>query len=140
MAIPIGVLLLNRAGVDVPFVTSLARPLLVERERTYQLEGALAWLRQSEYCAYSVDFAQRADNPIDSVESAMTRRYRPPSSISDVRPFWNLLRCGDRAEADRSGTAIVTFGEPSLAGARRVFELGGRYAGPATVWIRSEAH
>jgi hypothetical protein len=56
MAIPIGVLLLNRAGVDVPFVTSLARPLLVERERTYQLEGALAWLRQSEYCAYSVDF------------------------------------------------------------------------------------
>jgi hypothetical protein len=138
--LPVAVaLIVSRAGFDMPLLTRFALPLLAERERTYQLEDALSWLRQSKYCGHSIAFAERADNPIDSVESAITREYRPPSSISDVGLFWNtVLRCTDQARRDRPGTAIVTFGGPAVAGADRVFELPGRYAGPATVWIALE--
>jgi hypothetical protein len=132
------VLSMSRAGLEVPFLTSVARPLLAERERTYQLERALAWLHQSEYCDYSLDFAAAAGNPVDSVESAIARRHRPPAAVSDVQLFWNsVLKCGGRG--DRTGMAIITFGGPTQPDAKPVVKLDGRYAGAATVWIRSDA-
>ena len=131
------VALMVRVGVDVPIVTTLARPLLVERERTYQLEGILAWLHTSPYCGSKIAFAENAGNPIDSVESAITRRRRPPAGVEDVGFFWDtVLRC----RASERGTqeveiATVTFDGPPMAKSRPVFEISGRYAGDAVVWI-----
>jgi hypothetical protein len=125
-----------RAGIDVPGLTSVARPLLVERERTFQLESALAWLHKSEYCAYAVGFVEEAGNPIESIESAISRRFRPPASLSDVRLFWNTaLRCSHANLPRYERTAIVTFGGGTLVGARPVFEVDGRYGGSAIIWI-----
>ena len=126
-----------RVGVNIPGLVPVARPLLAERERTYQLETALAWLRTSAYCGYDVGFAEAAGNPIDSVESAITRQYRPPASLSDVRLFWDtVLRCDRVGPNHERATAVVTFGGPPSGGARTVFEVGGRYAGPARVEIK----
>lgn len=132
------VLLMVRAGIQVPVVTRVARPLLAERERTYQLEHILAWLHNSDYCADDIAFTDNAGSPIDSVESAITRRNRPPASFDDVHLFWRtVLQCQkSRQPNDKAGTAILTFGETSLANARPVYDLHGRYAGDATVWIR----
>ena len=132
------VLLMVRAGIDVPIVTSAATPLLAERERTYQLEKVLAWLHTSDYCGYEVDFVENAGSPVDSVESAITRRNRPPAAIQDVRLFWDtVLRCpNDGLRDKKEGTAIVTFGGPALADSQPVFEVAGKYGGDATVWIR----
>jgi hypothetical protein len=132
------VLLMVRAGIDLPIVTRVASPLLAERERTYQLEDILAWLRTSEYCNYEIDFVENAGSPIESVESAITRRNRPPAALQDVRFFWDtVLRCQNGGRPDtRKGTAIVTFGGPALADSRPAFEVAGRYAGDATVWIK----
>jgi hypothetical protein len=132
------VLLLVRLGVNVPIVTETASPLLAERERTYQLETILAWLHRSNYCDYEVAFAENPGNPIDSVENAITRRNRPPAPIGDVRFFWDtVLRCdkGERPNS-KAGTATVTFGGPLLSDSRRVFEVKGKYAGGATVWVQ----
>jgi hypothetical protein len=131
------VMLMVRGGIEVPVVTRVASPLLAERERTYQLESVLAWLHSSEYCGYDVAFVDNAGNPIDSVESAITRRNRPPAALEDVQLFWNtVLRCqrGERAN-EKARTTIVTFGGLPVANSRPVFEVGGRYAGDATVWI-----
>jgi hypothetical protein len=132
------VILMVRAGIDVPIVTRAASPLLTERERTYQLEKILAWLHDSQYCGYEVAFAESAGSPIDSAENVITRRYRPPAALGDVRLFWDtVLRCpvgGGRNDKDR--TATVTFGGPQLAESRPVFKVEGRYAGAATIWIR----
>ena len=131
------VILMVRVGIEVPIVTRVARPLLIERERTYQLENILAWLHNSDYCDYQIAFVDIAGSPIDSVESAMTRLTRPPSALEDVQRFWNtVLQCqkGERLNS-KAGTAIVTFSGPALANSRPVYEVGGRYAGDATVWI-----
>ena len=133
------VVLLIRAGVAVPVVTRAAGPLLTERERTYQLEKALTWLQHSDYCEDELAFAANAGSPIDSRENVISRWNRPPADIGDVRKFWDtVLRC---READRSGSqvgkAIMTFGGPELTDAKPVFRIGGRYAGNATIWIRT---
>jgi hypothetical protein len=131
------VLLMVRMGIEVPIVTRAARPLLAERERTYQLENILAWLHNSPYCGYDIAFVERADNPIDSVESAIKRRNRPPASLEDVQLFWKtVFQCRPvERPSINAGIATVTFGGPSLAGSRSVFQVGGRYAGDAAVWI-----
>ena len=133
-----GILLMVRAGVDVPVVTRLASPLLAERERTYQLEAALAWLQHSGYCDHAISFVENAGNPIDSVESVLARQSRPPSALDDVQFYWtSVLQCRKSERPDKSGgIATVTFGGgPALAGSRPVFEIKGHYAGDARVWI-----
>lgn len=126
-----------RVGVDVPVVTKAASPLLTERERTYQLENVLAWLHGSGYCGYEIAFAQNADIPVEDVESAITRRNRPPALIEDVQLFWkDVLQCPNtNGSQDHAGTAFVTFGSQPLADSTPVFKIAGRYAGDATVWI-----
>lgn len=129
------VLLLVRVGIEVPIVTRVASPLLTERERTYQLEDILAWLHSSSYCGYDIAFVDNAGSPIDDVESAITRRHRPPAALEDVRLFWKrALQC-QNSEGHTPGTAVVTFGGPALPELSPVFEVKGRYAGDATVWI-----
>jgi hypothetical protein len=132
------IIVLVRANIDLPMITAVAKPLLIERERTVQFESILAWLHNSKYCADGIGFAEGAGNPVASVESAIRRRSRPPAGIEDVRVFWDrVLRCrNDMGRGDEAGSAIVTFGGAALADSRRVFEVEGRYAGKATVWIR----
>ncbi len=131
------VVIMVRVGINVPVVTKVANPLLAERERTYQLEHILAWLHDSDYCAYDIAFAEKAGSPIEDVESAITRRNRPPADIEDVRHFWDSdLRCQKGARPDdKGGIATMTFGGASLANSVPVYQVGARYAGDATVWI-----
>ena len=84
-----------RVGIKVPIVTRVASPLLTERERTYQLEHILAWLHNSDYCGYEIAFVENAGSPIDSVESAITRRNRPPAAL-EMSSFFGILFCSAR--------------------------------------------
>ncbi|MFZ3202050.1 MAG: hypothetical protein WA175_12980 [Candidatus Acidiferrales bacterium] len=131
------VILLVRVGIKVPIVTRVASPLLAERERTYQLENILAWLHNSDYCGYDIAFDQNAGSPIENVESAITRRNRPPAAIEDVQLFWEtVLQCQENGRSNmNAGTAIVTFGEPAMANFQPVFAVKSRHAGDAVVWI-----
>jgi hypothetical protein len=130
-------LLMLRTGVEVPVMTKVAMPLLMERERTYQLENVLEWLHRSDYCSYEIDFSENAGSPIDSVENVITRLHRPPAALEDVRSFWNgILRCRDEKGSGNKGSVIVTFGDRApIADARSVFTIEGGYAGDATVWV-----
>jgi hypothetical protein len=141
------VLSMVRAGIEVPIVTRVANPLLAERERTYQLESILAWLHNSDYCRYEIAYVENANLPIDSVESAITRRNRPPAALEDVQLFWRTILQCQKAEHsaehsnDMAPAAILTFGGPALADAKPVFKVDGRYGGDAAVWIRdSQKH
>jgi hypothetical protein len=136
------VVLMVRAGADVPVVTRLAAPLLAERERTYQLETVLAWLHASPYCHYQIAFADDAPSPVDSLTSALTRRNRPPAAIGDVLKFWDgVLRCHQtQAGNSDSDTAIITFDRRMPGNAKPVFDVHGRYAGDAAVWIGNLPH
>jgi hypothetical protein len=131
------VVIMMRVGIDVPMVTRVATPLLAERERTYQLESILASLHNSDYCGSEIAYLENAGSPVADVESAITRRYRPPAALEDVQLFWNsALRCPKREGTNQKiGTATLTFGGQVLVGSSPIFVVKGRYAGDATVWI-----
>jgi MFS family permease len=136
-------LVLIRSGVHVPVLSRVATPLLSERERTYQMEAALAWLRRSPYCDADLAYAVSAGSPAQSLRSAVTRENRPPADLEDVLVFWNaILRCrGGRHSSGRQSarTVVVTFGGPELHDSTPVYEVPGRYAGNATVWVSSKS-
>jgi hypothetical protein len=124
-----------RAGVHVPVITPLATPLLAERERTYQLEAMLAWLRNSAYCNSDIAFTEQSANPVDSLESAMSRETRPPAAYNDVALFWNtVLRC--EGEIPR-GNVAMSFGSTVVAEATQLATVDGKYAGEGILWVRS---
>jgi hypothetical protein len=130
------VMLMVRAGINVPVVTRLASPILAEREKTYQLESILAWLHNSEYCGDELGFADDAGDPIESVESAINRKNRPPAWIGDVSLFWNTtLRCRTVEHPQNKSVALVTFGGATMLKSSPVFTVTGRYAGDAVVWV-----
>lgn len=130
------ILLLVRTGTNVPLVTGVSVPLLRERERTYQLENVLTWLHNSDYCGYEIAFLDNAGSPVESVESAITRRNRPPAALEDVQLYWKtVLQCQQPRESRSKALAIVTFGGSQLAELRPVFKVSGRYSGEAAVWI-----
>lgn len=141
VAVAIGLILLMRAGIEVPILTKAASPLLAERERTYQLEAALAWLHQSSDCRDEVGFAEQSGSPIDSLADVLSRKNRPPAGIEDVRYFWDRrLRCARQAaEKTDSDTAIITFGGERLAGLAPIYSISGKYAGDATIWVPDAA-
>jgi hypothetical protein len=126
-----------RSGVTLPLVANGARPLLEEREKTYQLENALAWLHNSEYCGCEISFATGSGNPVDSLDNVIMRRNRPPAAIEDVRLFWDkALRCG-KSKTFEKRQAVVTFGGPVIPDSNAVLTIAGRHAGDAKVWITS---
>jgi hypothetical protein len=97
----------------------------------------LAWLHNSDYCDDEISFAEDAGDPIEGVESAITRKNRPPSWIGDVRLFWNTnLRCQVAGHHDnKSNMAVVTFGGPSVPDSRPVFKIAGKHTDDAVVWV-----
>ncbi len=134
ISVLIAALLMVRIGIKVPIVTNLASPLLMERERTYQLEKILAWQHDSNYCGYEISFAEDAASPVYSAENAIVRTNRPPAALEDVRTLWDgVLSC--QQPGHKTGTTIVTFNGPPLVGLIPVFSVEGQYAGDATVWI-----
>jgi hypothetical protein len=127
---------LLRTGETLPVVSKLAKPLFVERERTYQLEQTLSWLASSKYCSYDIGFTMQGADPVNDVENAITRQYRPPTTIGDVGLFWNtVLRCNANG-AHRDQIVTITFGQEQLADGKNIFELPGTNAGPIKAWIR----
>jgi hypothetical protein len=134
------VALIVRGGMPMPLVSEAARPLLMERERTYQLEQTLSWLAASEYCSYPIAFADRGGNPVDDLENAITRRSRPPADIGDVTNFWNkVLRCkGTGTAPNPDDVIVIAFGDSPQAYTTKIFEKTGEKAGPVTAWIRKQ--
>lgn len=141
IAVSAVVVVMVRAGMRVPVVTKAATPLLMERERTYQMENMLAWLHNSQYCGYDIALAVQSDNPIDSVESAITRRNRPPASLVDIQHLWNgVLRCNRANPGEREpGAVTITFGGPALPQSSPVYSIPSTVAGPATAWIKAKS-
>ncbi|HEY6194683.1 MAG TPA: hypothetical protein VI504_06520 [Candidatus Eisenbacteria bacterium] len=123
-----------RAGVAVPIVSRIARPLLAEGERTRQLEVLGARLMESPWRNDRARFLHPALNPSDA--DAVDRRFRPPAQDSHLSIWLDWKRGGPPTGAD---TLVFTFGGESVPGMDTVLAARGRYAGDALVLRRSSA-
>jgi hypothetical protein len=121
---------LLRAGVSVPVVGSLARPVLAERERTQQLDRLLRQLLASPARMHPVRFATDAAAPVQS-GGALDRRRRPPTQQVCLDSY--LLHVRGRPEAGAS-PVYLSFGDGPVPGTP-LLTVPGRYAGPAVASV-----
>lgn len=123
-----------RAGVAVPVVASVARPLLAEGERTRQFTGLADTLMAGPWRDHAVRFLHPAVNPTET--DAVDRRFRPPTEDAHLATWLDWKRGGPPTVAD---TLVFTFGGEVAAGMDTVLLARGRYAGDALVWRRPTA-
>lgn len=126
--------LVLRAGVPVPVLDKLARPLLAEGERSRQFEVLVTRVMASPWRGSPARFLHPAANPTDA--DAVDRRFRPPTDDIHLATWLDWKRGGPPAGAD---TLVLTFGGEGVAGMDTVLWARGRYAGDALVLRRSSA-
>lgn len=123
-----------RAGLPVPLLSRLARPLLAEGERTRQLEVLADRLLGSSWKAEPVRFATETANPVQT--DAVDRRFRPPTERTHLTTWLDWKRGGPATGRD---TLVLAFGGETRPGMDTLFLARGRYAGDALVLHRSSA-
>ena len=121
---------LVRAGVRVPVVDSLTRPVLAERERTQQLDRLLRELLASPWRTRPERFVAIAAAPIQS-GGAPDRRRRPPTQQIFLDAYVRHVRGTPDAGLP---PVYLSFGEGPVPGTP-VLTVPGRYAGPAVASV-----
>jgi hypothetical protein len=115
--------------IDLPGLTTVARPLLAEKDHTYQLEAALQFIASSKLCSRDISFVESANPPRYSMNNVLERSHRPPSSLGDVSRFWATARCSPTVpQAKQLPPLLLTFGDQHLACGTPVFEVSSRFA------------
>jgi hypothetical protein len=124
-----------RAGIAVPGVSTIVRPVLAERERTHQMDDLLRQILASPWRDRPVILATTALSPIESEES-LDRSHRPPTQQICLDAY--LLK---RRGPPRAGAApvILSFGGGArVSNGETVLTVPGRYAGEATAHVVPE--
>jgi hypothetical protein len=121
--------------IDLPGLTTVARPLLAEKDRTYQLEAGLQFIASSPLCSRDISFVESADPPRYTMNNVLERSHRPPSGLSDVLRFWTTARCSPTVPQEKQPPPLLlTFGSQRLACGTPVFEVSSRFAGHMIVY------
>ena len=134
-AIVVGALLgliMIKLEVRVPGLSSLARPLLAEKEKTHQLQAVLRWNDSAEGPKGRVVLSRLSLNPT-SAPDAVDRTHRPPTSQVFLDRF---MRSYYPARDTLAPTCTVTFGNDSLPGSLPVVSLSGPNAGATLIYLQ----
>jgi len=123
-----------RIGMNVPIASKLVRPIMAEREKTFQIQNIINWLLRSEYKDSYITFKEAADNPRENIESAINREKRAPTTEGYLNLYLDWLR-GTKGAGDRR--LLVTFGDETIISGHELFSVYGKYAGRATVYFTS---
>jgi hypothetical protein len=121
-----------RTGHDLPLLSRFARPILAEREKTFQLEEIVEWWRTSDYHRSRLTlFRDPVEAPSASVELG-TRQFRPPTYQIYLDAYSGLK---DAASPDVRRKLVVTFGGDRIQDLRVLKTLDGEHAGVATIYL-----
>jgi hypothetical protein len=132
IAMAVVMLVLLRFGVDLPVVSGIARPLLAEQERTFQMEQIVRWLLASEYATYEPVFVRKSSNPTDASD-AIDRTHRPPTDQEYLSKYTRALRGPSAPPPSADRVVLVGFGGESMPPGRLLLVLSAPNAGEAKV-------
>jgi len=123
---------LIKSGVDVPQLTAIVRPVLAEREKTYQLEEIVRWLLQSEYAQYEPVLLSSSGNPRNAPD-AVERTHRPPTVQEYLSKYIRHRRHGDPLPGK---IVLIGFGGEEAPGGTLLYTAEAQqHAGPARVYL-----
>jgi hypothetical protein len=137
IAVALVLLILLRSGVELPVVSNIARPLLAEREKTFQMEEIVRWLLGSEYAAYEPVFVRAVCTPKDASDS-IDRRFRPPTNEKDLSMYVRALRGPSAPPLSADRFVVVGFGGESMPPGKLLLVLSAPNAGEARVVLPNQ--
>jgi hypothetical protein len=129
--VAVALIVLLRVGVEVPVVSRFARPLLAEREKTFQLERIVGWWSTSEHRGRTLVLNRNASQPFEESGTLPARRFRPPT-YQGYLDAYARLRSNAGAEP---GRLVLGFGGEVVPSCRPVLEVVGRFADKATACL-----
>ncbi len=122
-----------RLGFTVPVLSAVANPVLMEREKTFQMEEIVSWMMDSGYRNRTLVLGQLADSPSKS-DNAVNRVHRPPTSQRYLDAYVDWRR---GASSSDPTVLIAYFGGETITGAVAVYQTNSAHAGTATVYALS---
>jgi hypothetical protein len=129
----LGCLLALKADVQVPLLSSLAKPILAEEEKTHQLKEITLWkLENKEYVAHRLVLYDAVGLPVNS-DNTINRTNRPVASQVHLDIYMDFFEKGI-PNAGKTSALYVTFGNETLKGKELVFSVAGKWNGPAYVF------
>ncbi len=132
LVVVVGLSGLIRSGYRVPGLSSLAQPLLAEREKTWQMHKILQWYETASERKFPLLLHAEALPPRLS-GNAIERRSRPPTQQAYLDEY--LSAHNSLVKPDALGMLKITFGEQELAAGSLVFSVPSNLAGSAQVYL-----
>jgi hypothetical protein len=132
LAVALTLLVLLRVGIDVPVISNISRPILAEREKTFQMEEIVEWLLASEYAGYDPVLVQEVRPPSDATDS-VDRTFRPPTNQKDLTMYVHALRGSSERPLPGGKSVLVGFGGQTMPPGEEILTLTAPHAGQARV-------
>jgi hypothetical protein len=121
--------LILRQGYEIPVISKVSRPLLAEKEKTYQLETIIKWILNSDYNDYKIVLMH---NP--SLATMRDRNYRPPTNQEYLDPYLASFQTNYRESDRKEKRLVLTFGNEEIKPGEIIFSVKGKYSGEARVY------
>ena len=127
--------LILKQGIHLPVISNIVKPLLVEKEKTHQLEKIVSWLIKSEYKEYNIKFVSEYSTG-SGVKNEDRSSQRFPTKNIYLNNYLNSLRPNNyRKLTDK--LLLVCFDNSSIENAEPVYFVLGKWAGKASVFVSS---
>ncbi len=126
-----------RCNVSLPVISRLAKPILAEKEKTFQLETIIDWMIKSQYNEYDLVLNQPAGNPRES-HNSMNRIHRPPTQQQSLNAYIDSFRLPRHADNNTKNRLLVCFGNENIENAKQAYIVKSKYAGNAIVYLPME--
>jgi hypothetical protein len=122
-----------KAGFVIPLVSLIAKPILSEKEKTYQLDDIICWkLKNDEFSSFRLLFYDTWALPVNS-KNSVTRTNRPVTEQSYFNEYLDFFS-NSKPNALKTSTLYITFGDKILKGRELVFFVNGKWNGRACVF------
>lgn len=127
-------ILLLRAGVHLPVVSSLTKPILAEKEKTFQLESLISWVLNSEYKNCALLLSYDKSNPVDAGDVNIKRKHLPPTFQNYLDIYMNSKRNYLIDTAFNNAKLYITFGDDKKGKMTLLKTIDGKFAGKAIIF------
>jgi len=129
----ISLFLILKQDINLPIISKIVRPLLIEKEKTYQLEEIITWLMKSEYKEYNIKFvSEYSEDSKTKKRKSSTQRF--PTTNKYINDYLSSIRSGNSPEENRK-LLIVCFENSFIENAELIYSIKGIYAGKASVFV-----
>lgn len=125
--------LILKQDIHLPIISNIVQPLLAEKEKTYQLEEIIKWLRKSEYKGCNINFVSEYSNKSKTKnQNRSTERF--PTTNHYINNYLNSIRPAN-AQQKNNELLFVCFSDCFIENAKLIYSVKGIYAGNASVFI-----